>query len=350
MTTQEKISKLPGLEKAVREFLETESASAKQQMIEVGQAMIDYYSTVYSSNTVDQNLHKAAKEGFLIALKQYDSPREMTFSTYASHCIISEIRAVLQERQFFTVPAWLKELKEQIRLISENLSQEADQLPTLEEIAKNVSLAEEAVKTINQDHEDLFGDNSGTTFGEQYTETIKAPIEDVSEIRKSLDRIEDIKKKVLDLLELNLDELSLAIKEEDHAFAREQQKYLSIVDDEHKTENEYNHQENFTLGFPLEFAERELKSYFDVLAGEYGLHLKEMRIMGELQNDDVLHMSVPLEVELDGRYRGLLHLLDYMRNEEKAIRIEQVRTSRNQNIPARINIIITLGATFRKEN
>ncbi len=349
MTTHEKISKLPRLEKAVQEFLETESAAAKQQMIEVGQAMIDYYSAVYSSDTVDQDLQKAAKEGFLMALKQYDATGKMTFSTYASHCIISEIRAVLQERKHFTLPAWLKELKEQVRLVSDKLTQEADQLPTLEEIAKKVSLAEEAVKAINQDNVDLFGDNSVTTADEQYTETIKAPIEDVTGIRKSLDRIHDIMKKVLDLVALNLEELSLAIKEEEHFFAREQLQHRRIVDGDHKPEHEHTHQENFTLGFPLEFADRELKGYFDVLAGEYGLHFKEMRIMGEVQSDDVLYMSVPLEVELDGRYRGLLQLLDYMRNEEKAIRIKQVRTSRNQNVPARINIIITLDAIFRKE-
>lgn len=45
----------------------------------------------------------------------------------------------------------------------------------------------------------------------------------------------------------------------------------------------------------------------------------------------------------------MLQLLDYMRKGERAIRVERVRTARNENVPARISINIVLSTYYRKD-
>lgn len=350
MNLEDKIRRLPELESTVQNFLKTGSEEAKQQMIEVGQVMIDYYTAVYSTDDIDQDLHRAAKAGFLMALKQYNFDGSMSFSAYAANCMISEIRTVLAERKLFISPEWLGVLKEKVEDIAEKLEGENNNLPTLEKIAQKINTAEKVMTGFREELKDHPHTADSGTADDLFREKVKTPLEDIKKIRKSLDRINDIKKKVLNLMALNLEELHMAIREEDIFLAREQEKYQRLVENSESNFKDYDRADSFKLGFPEEYSENELKRYFEVLADEYGLHLIAMRIKGELKNEDALYASVPLEIDLDGRYRGLLHLLDYMRNEEKAIHIERVRTTRNLKIPARNNIFIALNALFRRES
>jgi hypothetical protein len=73
-----------------------------------------------------------------------------------------------------------------------------------------------------------------------------------------------------------------------------------------------------------------------------------LRYKGRPRDEDANYMSIRMEIDMEGRYRGLLQLLDYLRKEIKAIRVDRVRTARNENIPARMNINISLSAFYNK--
>jgi len=180
-------------------------------------------------------------------------------------------------------------------------------------------------------------------------ETFKMPVEDVITIRKSLDRLSKIQNKVLSLISVNLSELSMAIEEEEKALTRTQVKHLRMVEGDAKQPGEVENSGSFKIAFPQEYDEDEILRYFEVLSDEYGLHLSEIRCVGRPKEVNNGSFKIPLDVRLEGRYRGLLELLDHLRKEEDAITVKKVRTSRSEQVPARISISINVDSFYQNE-
>jgi hypothetical protein len=184
-------------------------------------------------------------------------------------------------------------------------------------------------------------------------EAFKLPVEDVIKIRKSLDRLSDIQLKVLTLFSANLKELRLAMEEEEKALSREQDHYLSLIENSN-VDRDPLPVKSFKLVFPHSFSPEEIKCYFEVLADEYGLRLIDIKfadsVRGILSADLLPENNITIkniELMLEGRYRGLLQLLDHMRNDEENLHVEKVRTIRNEIIPARISIYLNIAARYK---
>jgi RNA polymerase sigma-B factor len=342
------------LEHAVKEYLETGSQDAREKVIALGQTMAGYFANLYSPGSADHGMKRAASTGFLKALKRFDPQREVQFSTYATHCIISEIREELKNRQLFRVPDWLKKLQDDVVRATEELTRENQMMPTLQEIANKVNVAENGIAeamqagTVALDNLDL------KSIKSLRHEAFKLPVEDVITIRKSLDRLGDIQLKVLSLFSANLRELRLAMEEEEKALSREQEEYLKMVENGSQ-ELGILAVSSFKLDFPFHFAANQVKSYFEVLADEYGLRLTDIKylnagkdpVSSDREGEDS-NINKSIELMLEGRYRGLLQLLDYLRNDEEAVLVERVRTTRNETIPARISIFLLVNARFKE--
>jgi len=334
------------LENLVQDYLKTGTPEAKENVIREGRVLIDYYAGIYSPGKVDEELKQAAADGFMLALQNYDPARGVLFSNYAAHCIISEIRRALQNRRLFEVPEWITRLQQEVLNATEELAGDNSALPTLEDIAEKLNIAEKGITETMQ---------AGSVPGKEIDykalkslrqETFKLPLEDVVTIRKSLDRVSDIKRKVLSLISLNLRELTLAMEEEKSALSETQGRYLQVVEN-YDTAEAGDDKLEFTIAFPEEYVKEEIWRYFEVLSDEFGLTLADIRFKGEPKVSDDNYIKQALEIKLEGRYRGLLQLLDHLRHREKAIRVDNVRTSRNEKIPARISTILTACTHFR---
>ncbi len=344
------------LEHAVKDYLDTGSQDSREKVIALGQTMAGYFANLYSPGSADVGMKRAASNGFLKALKRFDPQRGVQFSTYATHCIISEIREELRNRQLFRVPEWLKKLQEDVVQATEELTKENQMMPTLQQIANKVNVAEKGIAEAMQAGTVAFDNLNVKSIKSLRHEAFKLPVEDVITIRKSLDRLGDIQLKVLSLFSANLRELRLAMEEEENALSREQEQYLKMVENGSE-ELEIHAVSSFKLDFPLHFAANQVKRYFEVLADEYGLRLTDIKYLNaekdpasfdHREEDQIINKSI--ELMLEGRYRGLLQLLDYLRNEEEAVQVERVRTTRNENIPARISIYILVSAGFERKD
>jgi len=348
MSTENTAKKPPDLETTVQNYLNTGSQEAKKSVIRVGSALVDYYAGIYSpAGEPDEYLKKAAREGFLRALKNFDPSREVMFSTYATHCIIGEIRRELRERNLFKVPGWLKRLQSDVVEATEELTRENETMPTLQDIARKVNIAEEGITETMQAGTVPVKEINISVLKSLRRETFKMPIEDMIAIRKSMDRLKDIQKKVLSLISDNLSELSMAMEEEELALTKEQARHIRMVENHGGDPAILDELKSFKIDFPVAFREEEISRYFAVLADEYGLHLVEISFKDNPKEEDD-YLSIPIKLDLEGRYRGLLQLLDHLRNHERTVHVKRVRTARNEKIPARISIYIDLNAFFRK--
>lgn len=336
---------LPDIEEAYREYKESGCKASKQTVVIIGQAMIRYFADIYSPGRVDEKLKQAAKTGFIKALNDYDPERGTLFSTYATHCIISSIRQELRNRDLFKMPEWIKNLQEDVIRATEELARQNKELPTLNDISSKLNIAEKGIAEamlagiVPVEQIDL------TAFRSLRHENFKLPIEDVIRIRKSIDRLRDIQERFLSLISINIRELTLAMGEEEKALNIEDTQYAKIIEN-FGAELEPEYLRGYKLAFPKHFSKDALLCYFEVLSDEFGLRLVGITFLTEPKLDDDKGCSGCLEINLEGRYRGLLDLLDYMRNCEEAIMVSRVETERNQYIPARINTKIKLDMEF----
>lgn len=338
------------LDEIVQDYLKTGSTEAKDGILRIGRIMIEYYAGIYSPGETDPGLKNAAKKGFKIALQKYDPSREVQFSTYATNCIISEIRKELNERRLFDVPTWLQQLQDNVIKATEELSKESNTMPSVEDVSSKLNIAENGITEIMQAGSVPMQDLDLQTLKSLKKETFKLPIEDVITIRKSLDRLQDIQKRFLSLVQDNLNELNKAIKEEEQALTNEQARYLQLVENKGASGSEKDYSESYKIDFPEVYDQEEVLRYFEVLSDECGLRLLKVRFLNDKKHksdSSSAGISVPLIVELEGRYRGQIKLLDHLRNKEDSIQIQQVKTSRSKDIPARIGINISAETLFK---
>ena len=188
------------LEAAVKDYLETGSPGAKETVIKTGEALVNYYAGLYSQGVSDEDLRQAGYEGLLKALKRYDPKRGVMFSTYAVHCIIGEIRHELRDRGPFKIPEWLHSLQSKVLKVTEELAQKNGYMPTLPEIAQKANVAEEGiVEAMQVGYVSLDEIDLSKVRSLRY-ENFKLPIEDIITVKMSLEKMDDLQKKVITLI------------------------------------------------------------------------------------------------------------------------------------------------------
>ena len=188
------------LENAVIAYTATGSQEDKNAVVGAGEALVNYYAGLYSQGNIDEDLKQAGYEGLLKALRRYDPCRGILFSTYASHCIIGEIRHELRDRGPFKVPEWLQTLQSKVISATEDLAQENGYMPTLAEISHRVNVTEEGIietmqaGCVSLDEIDL------SKFKNLRYESFKLPIEDKITVTMSLEKMDELQKKVITLI------------------------------------------------------------------------------------------------------------------------------------------------------
>ncbi|MCJ7772661.1 MAG: sigma-70 family RNA polymerase sigma factor [Desulfobacterales bacterium] len=188
------------LETAVQNYLVTGSKEAVESVVRSGETLINYYAGFYGSGRVDDDLKQAGYEGILKALKRYDPARNVMFSTFATHCIIGEIRHELRNRGPFKMPDWLKSLQAAVIRATEELAQKNGVMPTLQEIAKRVNVAEDGIVEAMHAGCVSIDDIDFSKVKKMHYESFKLPIEDKITVQMSLERMDDLSKKVITYL------------------------------------------------------------------------------------------------------------------------------------------------------
>ena len=188
------------LEIAAHDYVHNGDPAAKEVVVETAQALVNYYASLYSPGRIDEDLRQAGYVGLLKALKRFDPNKGVLFATYATHCIIGEIRHELRDRGPFKIPEWLKSLQAKIIEATDELAQKNCAMPTLKEIANKVNVAEEGIVEamqagcISLDELDL------TKLKSLRYESFKLPIEDVITVKMSLEKMDQMQKKVVTMI------------------------------------------------------------------------------------------------------------------------------------------------------
>ena len=183
------------IEAAVLNYIETGSKEDKAEVVKTCDALINYYARLYIPGRLDEDLRQAGCEGILKALKRYNQSRGVMFSTYASHCIIGEIRHELRYRETFKMPDWLRSLQGNIINATEELAQKNGAMPTLAEIAREVNVSEDGIVEAMQAGCVSLDEIDLAKVKHVRYESFRLPIEDKITVQMSLERMDDLPKR-----------------------------------------------------------------------------------------------------------------------------------------------------------
>ncbi len=188
------------LEAAAGKFAETGSSDAKNEVIKAGAALVKYYAGLYSPGRLDEDLVQVGYEGMLKALKRFNPCRGTMFSTYATHCIIGEIRHELRGRGPFKVPEWLKNLQSEVLSVTEKLAQENGTMPTLDQIAYRINVDEEGIVEAMQGGCVSLDEIDLSKVRSLRYESFKLPIEDRIAVQMSIEKMDELQQKVIKMI------------------------------------------------------------------------------------------------------------------------------------------------------
>ena len=180
------------LEEAALRYCRDKSEHAKKDTVNHAGALINYYASLYSPGKVDEDLRQAGYLGLLKGLERFKPDKGVLFSTYASHCIIGEIKHELRDRGIFKIPEWMKGLQAKIIEATEELAQKNSEMPTLREIAKRVNVAEEGIIEAMQAGYVRLEELDLSKVRHLRYESFKLPIEDKIAVQMSLEKMDNL--------------------------------------------------------------------------------------------------------------------------------------------------------------
>jgi len=185
------------LEIAARNYCHSGSETAKNEVVKAGEALVHYYAGLYSPGRSDEDLAQVGYEGLLKALRRFDPEKGVKFSTYASHCIIGEIRHELRNRGAFKVPEGLRTLQSRVIKATEELAQKNETMPTLSEIARVVNVSEDGIVEAMQAGCVSLDEIDLSKVRHLRYESFKLPIEDKLTMQMSLEKMDEMQRKVI---------------------------------------------------------------------------------------------------------------------------------------------------------
>jgi RNA polymerase sigma-B factor len=137
-------------QRLLRQYRETRSSESAEALIAQYRPLVEKLSRRFLPSGMP--LEDLVQEGFLGLLhgiEHYDSTKNVKFITYATHCIAGQLRHFLRDRgQIIKEPAWLQELSQRVRKVTESLTQQLARQPTNQEIADSVGLTEEQIADV----------------------------------------------------------------------------------------------------------------------------------------------------------------------------------------------------------
>ena len=139
---------------------------------------------------------------------------------------MGEIRHELRDRGLYKIPEWLKTLQGKIIQATEDLYQQKMEMPTVREIAEKVNVTEEGIGEamlagcINVDELDL------SKLRHLRYESFKLPIEDVINVKMSLEKMDELQQEVIKLIYYQ----GLTQEEAAHQLGINQRKVSRILD------------------------------------------------------------------------------------------------------------------------
>jgi len=133
------------IEAAMEAYLKSKDEFSLHKLAAAGTGLVHYFANIYAPGQNKEDLIQAGYEGLLKAAARYDRSRGVSFSTYAGHCIMGEMRHLIRREAAFDRPVWVAELQNRVNQVIEKHLQISGDIPSVAQIANELNVREEGV-------------------------------------------------------------------------------------------------------------------------------------------------------------------------------------------------------------
>jgi len=191
---------LTPLDMAANIYTKHPSIENMERVIEGAKGLVYHFAKIYGGGMRFDDLSQTGMEGLLKAVRNFDAGYGVKFSTYASHCIIGEIKHFVRKEASFYKPGCIAGLQNKVNRFIEESIKNSGVIPKAGEIAERFGVREESVTEIMGaglvDFSEIDTDNIKTV---RYA-SFHLPIEDKLFLEHAFKKLTDLQKKVIYLL------------------------------------------------------------------------------------------------------------------------------------------------------
>lgn len=188
------------LNDAARQYLTIGNHDALEKLTRSAEGLIKYFARIYGGGCSQEDLFQAGSIGLLKALKNYDKDKEAAFVTYASHCILGEIRHLVRKEASFYRPGCIVELQSKVDRVIEGHIKENGFAPEPDYIAHKLKIKKESVVEVMKAGFISFDEIDSSKIRSTGYEAFHLPIEDRLLLYNAMKKLSDIQRKVIEML------------------------------------------------------------------------------------------------------------------------------------------------------
>jgi RNA polymerase sigma-B factor len=188
------------LNRHAQDYFQCRNEYSLQQVMQSAEGLIRYFVRLYGGGCCEDDLFQVGNLGLLKALDNYDPGRETSFVTYASHCILGEIRHQVRKEASFYRPGCIVKLQNKVDQIVEEYTKANGDVPTPEYIADKLKIKVESVIEVMRAGFVSFEDIDASRLRSSDYETFRLPLEDKLTLYQALRKLSNLQQKVMHLL------------------------------------------------------------------------------------------------------------------------------------------------------
>lgn len=162
--------------------------------------LIRYFAHLYGGQCEIDDLFQIGNLAVLKALKSYDPGKGASFLTYASHCIIGDIRHAVRKQTSYYRPGCIIALQSKVNQFIDEYLQIHGELPAIEIIAHKLHLTADSVQDVMKaglmNFEEI---EEGKIRNSEYV-TFQLPIEDKLILYQAIRKLSELQKRVIHML------------------------------------------------------------------------------------------------------------------------------------------------------
>jgi len=193
----EEVQQNRSLNEAADRYFCLRDEAALQEVVNAAAGLIRYFSCLYGKACDDKDLFQTGNLGLMKAIKNFNPDHRAAFITYASHCIIGEIRHMVSKQMAFYRPGCIVELQSKVDKVIEDYTKENEDLPTVEYIAKKINVRKESVSEVMKAGMVSFDEIDSSKIHSLSYESFRLPIEDKLMLYQAMKKLSDIQRSVL---------------------------------------------------------------------------------------------------------------------------------------------------------
>jgi len=188
------------LEEAALRYFKDGGEAARGEVLEAAFGLIRYYANFYGGACDREDLFQAGCLAVLKALARYDPARNVRFTTYASHCILGEIRHMVRSESSYYRPGCIKELQFRVDTAMDEYVKEFGEPPSAAFLARTLNVREESIREVMRAGLVSFEEIDTAQIHSLAYQSFQLPIEDKLTLEKALPTLSALQQRVVEML------------------------------------------------------------------------------------------------------------------------------------------------------